>query len=209
MRLVMFAEVLAKWSVDLVAGLRNSRPDCRNDPAPVTAQHFHRADCAFENTALSPAPSGMRGANHPGFLIREQDRRAVCSDDAKRETAGGGNHRIGDRSTFGCILPRLTPARSQRNDVGRVELMRRLHKRARRNRFSRSRPQAADVLDTSRTTISELVDTARRTEEPVRNALKRGRALNVEISRQGCESLVRTYRATSHPPWLFSPAPLS
>ena len=105
MRCGIGQKTLAKPGIDFIAGARDARPDGGNDPVSPGAERHHGGDRRASDVMERALPAGMRGADHPGLGIGEQDRGAIGSQDAQRQARRGGDQRIGLRAV-GIGTPR-------------------------------------------------------------------------------------------------------
>src|SRR5688572_30486631 len=106
-------EAAREGVVDLIALASDRRADRRRDPFPVRAQLFHRPHHGLDHPAESAFPAGMGGADDARFGVGEQDRRAVCREDAEREADPVGDERVGMRTGV------VGPWRGRDDHVGR------------------------------------------------------------------------------------------
>ena len=65
------------------------------DAGPLCADRLHLADCRFDDSAERATPAAMRGADHPGKRIVEQDRRTIGGENAEGDTRDAGDDAIG------------------------------------------------------------------------------------------------------------------
>lgn len=68
--------------IDLVARLRDGRPDGSDDPLTPGAESFHAVHGVLQHACQCTPPPGVGGAHDPGHRIRKQDRRTVGSQNA-------------------------------------------------------------------------------------------------------------------------------
>ena len=61
------------------------------------AELLHRGDGRIGDSGERAAPAGMGGADHPGLVIGEQDRRAIGGQDSEQQVRAVGDHRVGVR----------------------------------------------------------------------------------------------------------------
>src|SRR5271166_3854015 len=90
-------ESLREFRPDLVGALGNARPDAGANSSPLCAQPLHAVEGSFDDAGERPAPAAMRGADHPGYHIREQDRGTIGGKNAKGDTGECRDQTVGLR----------------------------------------------------------------------------------------------------------------
>ena len=114
---VLGGETLDQIGADLVIGLPDHRPDGGADVAARGAEPFHGGDGRLDDARQRAAPAGMRGADHMGFRIGEQDRAAIGRGHADGKRAHAGDDGVGARPRVG------RPRSFGDNDLGRMHLI--------------------------------------------------------------------------------------
>lgn len=176
MPFIVQSEMIAERSVHFVARLRDRGADGGRDARSLGPQRFHSLNRVFQDTALRPAPSGVRRTDHARFPIREEHRSAIGRHNAQREAGPCCYHGIGHRTTFRGIIPGLLNTQN----IGRMHLMRRHNAGARGDRMRRRSPESGHFVGGARPTKPELMRAARRSEKAVRDAFNRRGAFDIE-----------------------------
>src|SRR5262245_17210443 len=95
---VVVGELRDKLRPHLIVLLPDHRAERSHDAGTIGAALLHRSDGRFGNTGERAAPASMRGANHAGLGIGEQDRTAVRRADCDREPCCARDDGVGLRT---------------------------------------------------------------------------------------------------------------
>jgi hypothetical protein len=87
----MVLETRLEVLTDLIALLGDARADDGVDARRTGAESLHRRHRAVDHATQRAFPAGVDGPDHPGLMIRHEDRRAVGGQDGT-DRAGRGGH---------------------------------------------------------------------------------------------------------------------
>src|SRR5690606_36043814 len=131
---VRIEKPFAKLRSHLVGLRRDAWSDGGHDVGAIGAEPLHGGDHRIGDAGERTTPAGMRGPDHAGAGVGEQNWRAVGGCDAERKAWPGRHQAVGLRG----IVP--GPRRLDLDDVGTVMLVR-------RDQFAGSQPErGGDVI---------------------------------------------------------------
>ena len=97
-------QVGGEFGADFVVRAGNGGADGGDAAVGAGAEIDHGGDGRLCDAARGALPAGMCRADHPGFGVGEQDRRAVGGENAERQTVDAGDEGVGLGDVIGIGL---------------------------------------------------------------------------------------------------------
>src|SRR5260221_9879074 len=91
---------LSKVRSDLVGVHADAGPDRSDDSLALRTQRLHLLDRVLEYAGKGALPASMRCTDDPGAGVSQQNGRAICCKNPKRNVGNVCDHRVGFRSVF-------------------------------------------------------------------------------------------------------------